>query len=252
MTETPNRDDRTERRREFEKRTVFTEILNFFSLIGFLYGALDESLPFPEAMKKQFDRPVARYRTGLENNFLACLGGITFLLYLFQLATGILLLFYYRPTTAEAYRSVVEITNQVPYGWLIRGIHHWGANLMIVTVLLHMLRVFFTAAYRPPREVTWVNGMLLLFFTLLFGVSGTLLPWNQASYWATTVGTDSMSAIPVVGESLKYFVRGGAVVGQVALSRFFAFHVVILPGLMILFLILHFLMIRRQGIAEPL
>lgn len=251
MTEGPNREERIDRR-EFEKRTVFTEIFNLFSLIGFLYGALDESLPFQEAMRKQFEKPVYYYRTKIENNFLACLGGISFLLYLFQLATGILLLFYYRPTTAEAYRSVVEITNRIPYGWLIRGIHHWGANLMVVTVLLHMLRVFFTATYRPPRDVTWVNGMLLLVFTLLFGVSGYLLPWNQASYWATTVGTDSMSAIPVVGDTLKSLSRGGNVVGQLALSRFFAFHIVILPGLMILFLILHFLMIRRQGIAEPL
>src|SRR5574341_560255 len=252
MPGSTNRDERLERRREFEKRTVFTEIFNFFSLIGFLYGTLDESLPYNEAVQKQLEKPVFRYRTKLESNLLACLGGISFLLYLFQLVTGILLLFYYRPTTAEAYRSVVEITNRVPYGWLVRGIHHWGANLMVVTVLLHMLRVFFTGAYRPPRDVTWVNGMLLLVFTLLFGVSGTLLPWSQASYWTTAVGTESMSAIPVIGDTLKYLFRGGEVVGQLALSRFFAFHVVILPGLMILFLVLHFLMIRRQGIAEPL
>jgi len=252
MSEQPVRDNGAERRREFEKRTLFTEIFNFFSLVGFLYGPLDESLPFREAMRRQFEKPVSFYRTRLESNLLACLGGISFLLYLFQLLTGILLLFYYRPTTAEAYQSVVEITNQVPYGWLIRGIHHWGSDLMVVTVLLHMLRVYFTAAYRPPRDVTWVNGMLLLVFTLLFGFSGHLLPWNQVSYWSTTVGTEGMSAIPVIGDALKYFVRGGPEVGQLALTRFFAFHVVILPGLMILFLILHFLMIRRQGIAEPL
>mgnify|MGYP001560907143 CR=1 FL=1 len=220
--------------------------------MGILYGALDERLSLKEGMRKQFEKPVWLYRTRLESNFLACLGGITFALYLFQVVTGVLLLMYYRPTTAEAYKSVVEITTQVPYGWLIRGVHRWGANLMVVTVLLHMMRVFFTAAYRPPRDVTWVNGMLLLVFTFGFGFSGYLLPWSQASYWATTVGTDSMSAIPIVGDTLKYFVRGGNVVGQLALTRSFAFHVVILPGLMLLFLVLHFLMIRRQGIAEPL
>ncbi|MEK6779513.1 MAG: cytochrome b N-terminal domain-containing protein, partial [Candidatus Deferrimicrobiota bacterium] len=225
---------------------------NLFSLVGILYGALDERLSLKEGMRKQFEKPVWLYRTRLESNFLACLGGITFALYLFQVVTGVLLLMYYRPTTAEAYKSVVEITTQVPYGWLIRGVHRWGANLMVVTVLLHMMRVFFTAAYRPPRDVTWVNGMLLLVFTFGFGFSGYLLPWSQASYWATTVGTDSMSAIPIVGDTLKYFVRGGNVVGQLALTRSFAFHVVILPGLMLLFLVLHFLMIRRQGIAEPL
>ncbi|MDA8122724.1 MAG: cytochrome b N-terminal domain-containing protein [Deltaproteobacteria bacterium] len=252
MTEERKKDGDGGERREFERRTVFTEMLNLFSLVGILYGALDERLSFKEGMRKQFEKPVWFYRTRLESNFLACLGGITFALYLFQVATGILLLMYYRPTTAEAYRSVVEITTQVPYGWLIRGIHRWGANLMVVTVLLHMMRVFFTAAYRPPRDVTWVNGMLLLVLTFGFGFSGYLLPWSQASYWATTVGTDSMSAIPIVGDTLKYFVRGGNTVGQLALTRSFAFHVVILPGLMLLFLVLHFLMIRRQGIAEPL
>jgi quinol-cytochrome oxidoreductase complex cytochrome b subunit len=252
MTEERKKDGDSGERQEFERRTVFTEMLNLFSLAGILYGALDERLSLKEGMRKQFEKPVWFYRTRLENNFLACLGGIAFAIYLFQMVTGILLLMYYRPTTAEAYKSVVEITTQVPYGWLIRGIHRWGANLMVVTVLLHMMRVFFTAAYRPPRDVTWVNGMLLLVLTFAFGFSGFLLPWSQASYWATTVGTDSMSAIPIVGDTLKYFVRGGNAVGQLALTRSFAFHVVILPGLMLLFLVLHFLMIRRQGIAEPL
>jgi cytochrome b6 len=252
MTEGRNRDASQRARQELEKRTVFTEIFNLFSLVGFLYGALDEDLPFREAVRKQFEKPVCFYRTKLESNLLACLGGIAFLLYLFLLGTGILLLMYYRPTTAEAYSSVVEITNRVPYGWLVRGIHYWAANLMIVAVFLHMMRVFFTAAYRPPRDITWVNGMMLLLFTLSFGFTGYLLPWNQISYWATTVGTDSMSAIPVVGDTLKYFVRGGDVVGQLALTRTFAFHVVILPALMLLFMVLHFLMIRRQGIADPL
>lgn len=252
MAEERKKDEDSGERQEFERRTVFTEMFNLFSLVGILYGALDERLSLKEGMRKQFEKPVWFYRTRLESNFLACLGGITFALYLFQMVTGVLLLMYYRPTTAEAYKSVVEITTQVPYGWLIRGVHRWGANLMVVTVLLHMMRVFFTAAYRPPRDVTWVNGMLLLVFTFGFGFSGYLLPWSQASYWATTVGTDSMSAIPIVGDTLKYFVRGGNVVGQLALTRSFAFHVVILPGLMLLFLVLHFLMIRRQGIAEPL
>ncbi|MBI5574837.1 MAG: cytochrome b N-terminal domain-containing protein [Deltaproteobacteria bacterium] len=246
-TEEPGR-----QRHEFEKRTVFTEMFNLFSLVGILYGALDERLSVREGMKKQFEKPVWFYRTRLENNLLACLGGISFLLFLFLMGTGGLLLMHYRPTPAEAYKSVVDIMNQVPYGWMVRGIHRWAGNLLVVTVLLHMMRVFFTAAYRPPRDVTWVNGVLLLVFTLAFSFSGYLLPWTQASYWATTVGTDILSAIPVVGDSIKYFVRGGNMVGQLALTRFFAFHVVILPGLMILFLVLHFLMIRRQGIAEPL
>lgn len=239
-------------RRDFERRTAFTELFNLFSLVGFLYGSLDETLPFREALRQQAGKPVPYYRTRLETNFLACLGGISFLLFLIQAATGAMLLMHYRPTTAEAYRSVVEITSQVPYGWLVRGIHFWGGHLMVVMVLLHMLRVFFTAAYRPPRDVTWVNGIVLLVFTLFFAFSGSLLPWNQSSYWATTIGSELFSAIPVAGDTLKFLIRGGSTLGQLALTRFFAFHVVILPGITLLFLVLHFLMIRRQGIADPL
>lgn len=252
MTGAPGDERRSRNVADPEKRTLFTEIFNLLSLVGFLHAPLDESLPFPEALKKQAARPVPLYRTGLETNLLARLGSVSFMLFLVQAATGILLLLYYRPTTSEAYKSVVEITNHVPYGWLVRGIHHWGANLMVVSVLLHMLRAFFTAAYRPPRDLTWVNGMLLLALTIMFGVSGTLLPWNQAGYWATTVGTDAMSAIPAVGDPLKHLLRGGDAVGQLALSRFFAFHVVILPWLMLLFMTVHFLMIRRRGLADPL
>jgi hypothetical protein len=119
--EEPKPEETRRKREEFENRTVFTEMFNLFSLVGLLYGALDERLSFQEGMKKQFEKPVWFYRTRLENNLLACLGGISFLLYLFQLVTGILLLMYYRPTMAEAYRSVVDITNHVPYGWLIGG-----------------------------------------------------------------------------------------------------------------------------------
>ncbi|RMG60523.1 MAG: cytochrome b6 [Deltaproteobacteria bacterium] len=222
------------------------------SLIGFLYGALDDRLDFDEALAQQLKKPAPHYRTKLETNLLACLGGMSFVLILVQILTGVLLLFYYRPTVSEAYQSVMEITGQVPFGWLIRGMHAWGASLLIVMVFLHMLRVFLTGAYKPPRELTWVSGVVLLALTLGFGFSGYLLPWNQLSYWATTVGTEGVSAIPLVGETLKYLIRGGHDVGQLALTRFFAMHVVILPGITMLFLTVHFLMIRRLGIADPL
>jgi len=147
---------------------------------------------------------------------------------------------------------VALITNVVPYGWLIRGLHHWGANLMVLMVMLHMVRVFAYGAYKPPRDFNWVVGVVLLLLTLAFGFSGYLLPWNQVSYWATTVVTDATGALPLIGEYLKYFIRGGPEVSQLTLSRFFTLHVVILPALTAVFLFLHFGMLRKQGISEPL
>lgn len=247
-----NREGRNKEMLDMEKRTLFREVFNWLSLTGFVYGPLDERLNFREALEKQMKKPTPHYRYWITNNFFGCLGGITFTIFLIQLVTGILLLMYYRPTTAEAYKSMVMITNDVPFGWLIRGMHFWGANIMTVTVIMHMFRVFFVGAYKPPRDFNWVIGMILLSLTLAFGFSGYLLPWNQISYWATTVGTESLGAVPIIGETLKYFVRGGAQVSQLALTRFFALHVVILPGIIIAFLTMHFLMIRRQGISDPL
>lgn len=252
----PGKDTQREKNRKEEeksaKQRALADIVNLMSLVGFLYGTLDERLDFDEALAKQIKKPSPNYRTRLENNFLACLGGISFVLVLLQFATGILLLLYYRPTTAEAYQSIIEITNRVPFGWLIRGMHFWGANLLVGAVMLHMVRIFYTGAYKTPREFTWVSGVVLFILTLLLGFSGFLLPWNQISYWTTTVATDGMSAIPLIGDTMKYFVRGGLEIEQLGLSRFFASHVVILPGLLMIFLAIHFLMVRRLGIADPL
>lgn len=237
---------------EREKGRAYTDILNLLSLVGFLYGSLDSRLDMDDALAQQLKKPSPKYGTKLESNFLACLGGISFILILVQMFTGVLLLLYYRPTVSDAYSSVVQITNQVPFGWLVRGIHFWGANLLIAFVMLHMLRIFMTGAYKPPREFTWVSGVFLFILTLAFGFSGYLLPWNELSYWGTMAATESIASIPIMGELLKYFVRGGHDVAQLALTRFFAFHVVILPGVLMLFLAIHFLMIRRLGIADPL
>src|SRR3972149_10482419 len=133
-----------------------------------------------------------------------------------------------------------------------RDIHHWASNLMIITVFLHMLRVFFYGAYKPPRDFNWITGVILLTLTLTFGFTGYLLPWNQISYWATTVGTEVPSAVPIFGNFLKILIRGGADVTQVTLTRFFAIHVAILPPVISAFLGMHFIMIRKQGISGPL
>ncbi|NIS61724.1 MAG: cytochrome b6 [Proteobacteria bacterium] len=235
-------------KRDIERRTYIRESVNLFTLLtGILYGELDQRLEIREAIRNQLKKPVPSHV-----NWTFCFGGISFFLYIILAVTGVLLLMYYRPTTTDAYESVVIITNIVPYGWLIRGLHHWAANLMILMVILHMLRVFFYGAYKPPRDLNWVVGVLLLFLTLIFGFSGYLLPWNQVSYWATTVATDGAGAIPLIGDQLKYFVRGGPEVSQLTLTRFFALHVVILPAVTFILLFLHFGMLRKQGISGPL
>lgn len=235
-------------KRDIERRTYIRESLNLFTLLtGILYGELDERLGIKEAIKKNLKKPVPAHV-----NWTFCFGGISFFLFIILAATGVLLLMYYRPTTAEAYDSIVLITNIVPYGWLIRGLHHWATNLMILMVLIHMVRVFFYGAYKPPRDLNWIVGVFLLLITLIFAFSGYLLPWNQISYWATTVATDGAGAIPLIGDQLKYLIRGGPEVSQLTLTRFFALHVVILPAAMFVFLFIHFGMIRKQGIAGPL
>ncbi len=233
---------------ELERRTLVREFVNLFTLFsGVLYGELDERLGVMEAVKKNLKKPVP-----LHVNWTFCFGGISFFLFLVLAVTGVLLMIYYRPTTGEAYESVVVITNIVPYGWLIRGLHRWAADLMVLVVILHMIRVFVYGAYKPPRDFNWVVGVILLILTLAFGFSGYLLPWNQVSYWATTVVTDATGALPLIGEPLKFFVRGGPEVSQMTLSRFFTLHVVVLPAVTVVFLFLHFGMLRKQGISGPL
>ncbi len=244
--------DQGKKENELEKRTMLRDIINLVSLTGFLYGALDERLQVKDAIEHQLNKPTPHYRYAIERNLLSCLGGISFVLFMVQVVTGIMLLMYYRPTAAEAYKSVVEITNIVPFGWLIRGMHHWAANIMVITVMAHLARVFFVGAYKPPRDFNWLTGVILFLITLTFGFSGYLLPWNQISYWATTVGTEGAGAIPYAGGLIKYFIRGGNDVGQITLTRFFAIHVVILPTVTFFMLVLHFSMIRRQGISDPL
>jgi cytochrome b6 len=179
------------------------------------------------------------------------LGGITLFLFVVQVITGILLLLYYRPGANEAFESVQYIMTRVPFGWLIRSIHSWSANLMILTAFLHMFSVLFLRAYRKPREMTWISGMLLLFLILGFGFSGYLLPWNQLAFFATKVGTDIVRQVPVIGPGLTVFLRGGEEVTGATLSRFFGFHVAVLPGIATLLLAVHIFLIQKQGMSVP-
>src|SRR3990170_4562881 len=157
------------------------------------------------------------------------LGGITLFLFVIQVITGTLLALYYSPTPGTAYESVLAITSEVEFGWLIRSIHHWAANLMIISLVLHMLRIFFQAAYKFPRELTWIVGGGMFGITILFGFTGYLLPWDQRAYWATTVGTEIAGAVPLIGQPLLLLLRGGPDVTDATLTRFFGIHVLVLP-----------------------
>jgi quinol-cytochrome oxidoreductase complex cytochrome b subunit len=178
-------------------------------------------------------------------------GGITLFLFTIQVLTGVLLLLYYRPSPTEAYESVQFIVTRVQFGWLVRSIHSWSANLMILTAFIHMFSVVFLHSYRKPREVTWLSGLALLALALGFGFSGYLLPWNKLSYFATKVGTDMAANVPVIGQQVARFLRGGTDVGGATLTRFFGFHVAVLPGLMTLLLVLHLGLVQQHGMSSP-
>jgi len=179
------------------------------------------------------------------------LGGITLFLFIIQVCTGILLLLYYRPGANEAFESVQYIVTRVQFGWLVRSIHSWAANLMILCAFAHMFSVLFLGAYRKPRELTWVSGMVLLFLAMGFGFSGYLLPWNTLAYFATKVGTEITGQVPVIGHGLMVFLRGGEEVTGATLTRFFGFHVAVLPGLTTLFILLHLAMVQYFGMSVP-
>ena len=179
------------------------------------------------------------------------LGGITLFLFVIQVCTGILLLLYYRASANEAFESVQYIMTRVQFGWLVRSIHSWAANLMVFTAIAHMFSVLFLRAYRKPRELTWVSGMILLFLVMGFGFSGYLLPWNTLAFFATKVGTEIAGQVPLIGKHLLIFLRGGEEVTGATLTRFFGFHVAVLPGITTLLLLLHIALIQKLGMSVP-
>lgn len=177
------------------------------------------------------------------------LGSAALFLILLQTLTGFFLAFYYVPSPEHAYDSLVYIQNEIPFGRFIRGLHYWGASLTVVVVFLHLLRVFFTGAYKYPRELSWVIGAFLFFLVLLFGFTGYLLPWDQKAYWATVVGTHIAGTAPLVGDYFWRILQGGAEVGARTLGRFYAAHVLILPAVLYAFILIHLSMVIYQGIA---
>jgi len=185
-------------------------------------------------------------------SYLYCLGGVAFTLVIMLVLTGMMLSLYYVPSENEAFHSVVRITQEVKLGGLIRAMHKWSANLLILFILLHMLRVVVHKAYRPPRELNWIAGFMTLLIALSSGFTGYLLPWNQKAYWATVVGTNMASTIPFFGRHILLLVRGGPEISGVTLVRFYGLHVLWFPMAMGLLLWVHFHMIKRQGISGGL
>ncbi|MCG8342158.1 MAG: cytochrome b N-terminal domain-containing protein [Chlorobiales bacterium] len=184
-------------------------------------------------------------------SFFYYFGGLTLFFFSIQIITGLLLLFYYRPTEAEAFARFVYIQTEVPFGWLIRQVHAWSANLMVLMAFIHMFSTFFMKAYRKPRELMWVSGFVLLILTLGFGFTGYLLPWNELAYFATQIGTEVPKVAPG-GEFIVRLLRGGEEVGGETLTRMFAMHVVLLPGLVMLFLSGHLFLVQVLGTSSPI
>ncbi|OQX63834.1 MAG: hypothetical protein B5M51_04600 [Anaerolinea sp. 4484_236] len=206
-----------------------------------IYIWLDERLGFDDMYKMLLDRPEPH------GNWWNTLGSASLFLFIMQGVTGIFLTVYYTPSPDHAYDSVQYIMNGVAFGWLIRGIHHWGATLMVLVVFIHMLRVFFSASYKYPRELTWMVGSLLFLLTLGMGFTGYLLPFNQRAYWATVVGTNIGGVVPGVGPFILKALRGGTDVSALTLSRFFSIHIWMLPATLAGSIGLHLYLIMRHG-----
>jgi len=200
---------------------------------------LDERLGLTAIYNTVLDRKVPKV------NWWFTLGRASLFIFVLQGITGIFLTVYYVPSPDHAYDSIQFIMNGVNFGWLIRGIHHWGATFMVLTVFAHMLRTFYYAAYKYPRELTWLTGVVLFLATLGMGFTGYLLPWNQKAYWATTVGTQIAGTVPFIGDFILNVLRGGPGLSAVTLARFFSLHIWFIPALIVLIISIHIYLIIR-------
>jgi quinol-cytochrome oxidoreductase complex cytochrome b subunit len=228
------------------KDSTDASLLGVARFLGLLYGPIDRRLPIDKAWRKAMTYRLPSY-VGWRHAF----GGITYLLFIVLVVTGVLLALYYRPSAQEAYPSIQHIVSDVTFGWLVRDVHVWAANLIVIATLAHMARVFFAAAYKPPRETNWLIGLLLLFVVLAFGASGYLLPWDQWAYWTVTEVLGSVDVVPVFGTALADALKGDVIASGATLSRYFALHVIVLPWIAFALLVYHFVLVRRRGIAPP-
>jgi quinol-cytochrome oxidoreductase complex cytochrome b subunit len=197
--------------------------------------------------------PVKVKRHAVKVSYTLCLGGLSFFLFILLTVTGIFLMFFYRPTAAQAWDDMYALQASVTFGLLVRNMHRWAAHLMVLAVFLHMARVFYHGAYKPPREFNWVIGVILLTLTLLLSFTGYLLPWDQLALWAVTVGTNMMGFTPVFGNQVRFVLLGGSEIGTDTLLRWYVLHVLFVPFVTVIFLAIHFWRVRKDGgISGPL
>jgi quinol-cytochrome oxidoreductase complex cytochrome b subunit len=186
-----------------------------------------------------------------DTNWFHTLGSATLTAFLVQAITGVILAFYYKPSPNEAYASIQNITNELTLGWLVRGMHRWGASVFIILLFLHMGRVFLFGAYKYPRELNWLIGVILLTMAMAEGFTGYLLPWDQTAYWATVVGININATAPIAGPFLADFLRGGAEIGENTLSIFYSLHMLVIPGGLFALIGLHLYLVIRLGVTSP-
>jgi quinol-cytochrome oxidoreductase complex cytochrome b subunit len=186
-----------------------------------------------------------------DTNWMQTLGSATLTAFLVQAVTGVILAMYYRPDPNSAYKSIQHITNDVTLGWLVRGMHKWGASVFIILLFLHMGRVFLFGAYRYPRELNWIVGVFLLVLGMLEGFTGYLLPWDQTAYWATVVGINLNGTAPFLGPWLAQFLRSGPEIGADTITRFYSLHMLLLPGAIFALIGLHLYLVVRLGVTSP-
>ncbi|WP_455378111.1 cytochrome b N-terminal domain-containing protein [Petrachloros mirabilis] len=215
-------------------------------MAGELYEWLDTRLKLTPLEHTLLDEPIPGGA-----NWIYVFGSATLFLFCLQALTGMFLVLYYVPSPDSAYDTVQFIQHEVPFGWFVRGLHHWGASAVMAAIGLHLLQVYLYGAYKRPRELMWMVGVILLLFMMGFGFTGYLLPWDQNAYWATQVGTNMVASIPLIGDGLVRVLRGGDSLGALTLSRFFAVHTLFLPAMIVCGIALHLFLLRRVGPAGP-
>ena len=226
-----------------ECRLNLTEIFSFFTTFGLSYGEIDLNKPLAEASREAFTRDLPTYTRGPY-----ILGVLTFLLFLFQGVTGLLLAFYYEPSPTAAYESTLLIIRDTSFGWYIHQMHYWGSNALITLLAVRLIRFFVHGVYKAPRELFWVFGVVLFFLSTHAALTGALLPWDQRSYWTVTRGLEVISTLPIIGAFLSFIVGGFDLLSG-TLLRFYVLHVIFIPLAMVFFFYLHFATVRRVGLS---
>ena len=227
----------------FQERINLTEIFSFITTFGLAYGDIDTRKPVEEAVEEAFKKPLPVYA-----QWPYVLGIIAFVLFLFQVVTGMLLAFYYQPATETAYNSVLLIIRDTSLGWYLHQMHYWGSNILIVLLALRLIRFFLHGTYKAPRELLWIFGVALMLLAGYAAQTGTLLPWDQPAYWSTTRSLEVLKQVPLLGSFFSFLV-GGLDIHSITLTRFYIFHVTLIPALMFTFFYLHFATIRRIGLS---